>query len=927
VRIPLIGLLGGDIAPDRIRLQQGTLSLQISAADMPALANQLMLENVHLKWRYGDWRGDMASLSLSLDSAARKLRATSPSLRAEAQLSDDGYPQSLKLYCQHTNWLPESLSRQLRGDPEVKIELHRPSTHRWNLHVSTQSDEPLVIMPDSNSALRLNRLNAQMSLSTVSLQGREQLKQIDINKLSWSLGESQITAHGRWQDGVLKLRGESAQLRMAMIWSWLRPFGDDAWRRWLSRMHHGIASQLQAEMALAWPDPLQRWPGADALHAMRYRLQAQLDDADFALGASDDAISHSRVRVDLNQDELRADFLDAALPRQLGRFTGKLSIPWDTLIMQFSGAASTDVERLLQWLGPTAIPNWKWKQAKARSTFELLWHAGAAAPKQARVTLHPDGDWLVSLLGLDMQLSGGEVQWDQQTGLRLKSMHIKNRLMQATLSLQAQAEDQTWAITALNATGTARLAPLAAHFQLPLSHADGSISSSLIFDGKWHGLLDMKDASWQQLLGSSKKAGDPLVLRYQGALDMQAATPTIHLDKLASHGNKIKLYEGSLSINKNGLKAQLNGVHTPSFSGSLGIDLPFDNSSPWKIHARARYLNRNALPKRVDHPDQILNKSWLLRADIRQLDWDDARMSGVHINMSSDKGSVGILEAAQIHTAQLDIMDVDARFTLPGQGRVELRRLDANLEKQHLTMSATLTPQSAGGMRWQGFAELSGDFGYLMNISGLSARFTGGKSHILFSGQGVMLREQPWWQGLDGRLRLRVDHGRILEGGTLTTLLSAINLSRLPALLLGQRKDLSGPGIMYERLQMEAIMQNQDIRIRNVAMRSSAFDLVGHGDMDIARAMIDLYLIVKPLQNLDAILAKIPLLRDILGGASHSLMRKVYHMHGPFTDAKVEAVSPEQAGLASKGLIEHLFSLPNDWFGSDQTGQAAKPAH
>ncbi len=142
---------------------------------------------------------------------------------------------------------------------------------------------------------------------------------------------------------------------------------------------------------------------------------------------------------------------------------------------------------------------------------------------------------------------------------------------------------------------------------------------------------------------------------------------------------------------------------------------------------------------------------------------------------------------------------------------------------------------------------------------------------------------------------------------------------------MGQRKDLSGPGIMYERLQMEAIMQNQEIHIRNVAMRSSAFDLVGHGSMDIARRGIDIYLVARPLQNLDALLAKVPLLRDILGGASHSLMRKVYHMHGLFTDAEVESVDPETAGLASKGLIEHLLSLPNDWFGPGE-GAAETPA-
>ncbi len=923
IRIPLVALLSGNITPDRIRLQRGALTLQIGEANMQALTSQLMLENVDLNWRYDDWHGHIASLSLRLDSAARNLQATSPSLHASVQLDDDGYPRSMTLHCQHTDWLPVRLSRQLHGDPEVNIGLLRQSPHRWAIKFSVISDHPLSIMPGTTRAMQLNHLNSDMVITTALDNGKQMLQRIDVNSLHWELGKNYISARGHWQDGILNMRGDSDHLSMPLIWSWLRPFGDDDWRHWLALMHDGVASNLKADVTLSWPDPLQHWPTADALHAMQYHLQAQMNDADFALGVSDNALRHSKVRVDLNQDGMHADFLDAVLPRQLGHFSGKLYAPWDTMEMHISGNASTDVNRLLQWLGPTNIPNWTWKKAKAHSTFKLLWKLNESTPKQASATLHPDGDWQVSLLGLDMQLSDGEVQWDEHAGLTLKSMHIKNNLMQATLSLQAAATGDTWSITALNATGTARLAPLAAHFQLPLSHPDGSISTSLVFDGKWHGLLDLKNASWEQLLGSSKKTGDPLVVRYQGELDMQTSTPTIHLNKLASHGNKIKLYEGSLSINKNGLTAQLNGLHTPSFSGSLGINVPFDNTSPWKIDARASYLNRNALPKTIDHPDQILlNKGWLLRADIQQLDWDDARMSGVHINMSSDKNSIGILEAAQIHTAQLDIMDVDARFTLPGQGRVELRKFVANLEKQHLTMSATLTPQTGGGMRWQGFAELSGDFGYLMKLSGLSARFTGGKSHILFSGQGMMLREQPWWQGLDGRLRLRVDDGRILEGGTLTTLLSTINLSQLPALLLGQRKDLSGPGIMYERLQMEAIMQNQNIRIRNVAMRSSAFDLVGHGSMDIAKAMIDLYLVVKPLQNLDAILAKIPLLRDILGGASHSLMRKVYHMHGPFTDAKVEAVSPEKAGLASKGFIEHLLSLPNDWFGTDEKPEA-----
>ncbi len=116
-------------------------------------------------------------------------------------------------------------------------------------------------------------------------------------------------------------------------------------------------------------------------------------------------------------------------------------------------------------------------------------------------------------------------------------------------------------------------------------------------------------------------------------------------------------------------------------------------------------------------------------------------------------------------------------------------------------------------------------------------------------------------------------------------------------------------------------MQNQQIRIRNVVLRSTAFDLVAHGKVDVEQATIDLYLIANPFQNLDAMLAKIPLLRDILGGMSHSLMRKVYRLSGPFADAKVVEVTPKEAGLAAPGLIEALFTLPDRWFGGGKQKQ------
>jgi len=915
VRIPVTALYSGEIRIDRIRLNDGTLDMQISNSSAPAFADQLMLENVNLNWRYANWSGSLAALSLVLNDAG--LQATSPSLNISAQRDDDGLLQRLTLHCQHTDWLPDTLAGQISGDPDIDIELQRNDKLSWHLIASVASEQALSIMSKTLYAIQLNRMSADINIA-IQPGSLTQPESVEINSLKWVLGENHIQAQGRWQDGVLNIKAESERLDVPLIWSWLRPLGDDDWRHWLSLMHAGTASQVRAEMTLPWADPLHGWITDEARNTMQYHLQAQVGDADLALGVSDDALLHSRVQVVVNQDGMHASFLDTELPRNLGHSSGELYIPWDTLELHVSGNSTADVANLLQWFGPASIAGWAWNGAKANSTFKLLWDPSESGPKQASITLHPEGVWNITVQGQPLQLSEGEVQWDQKLGLKVQGMHINGDYFNVGLSFEMAPAGETWEVTSLKASGQGKLAPIAKHFQLPLSHADGTISSTLVFDGHWAGVLDLKGASWEHLLGSSKKIGDPLSVRCQGELDMKGEVPTIYLSKLTSQGNQIKLQGGGVSINRHGLKAQFKGVTTASFSGALGIDIPFVDVQPWRIDVNARYLNRNALPKMLDYSGQMIDKDWLLDAEIDQFDWDEARMSGVHIHLSSDQGSVGIFEAAQIHTSRLDIMDVDARFSLLGKGRVELRKLAASIEKQRLIMSATLTPEQGGGMQWQGFAELSGDFGHMMKRSGFSSRFLGGESHILFSGQGMILRDQPWWKGLDGRLRLRVDKGRVLEGGSMSTLLAVMNLTKLPALLIGQRNDLSGPGTMYERLQMEAIMRNQDIHIRNVALRSSAFDLVGNGGMDVDKAMIDLYLIVKPLQNLDALISKVPLLRDILGGATHGLMSKVYHMYGPFTDARVEQVKPESAGF-----VEKLMSLPDAWFGTG--GKKAEP--
>jgi hypothetical protein len=927
VRLPISSLLSGSINPDQIRLSGGTMNIHFSgSAAVPVPAEQLILDDIDLHWHFAGWQGQLPGMHLNLDGTTLSLQATSSALQMSAQLDQDGLLKHMKLHCNHIEWLPESLVKYIRGAPVVDIELQRTAQQQWRIKATMASEKIITLMPADVQAFSLNQLDSEF-LVTTKKEAVFEPQKVEIQHLNWSLADNAISATGSWQDGTLQLQAQADHLAMPVIWSWLhRLDDDDEWRHWLTLMHSGTASQATARLSLSWPEPWQAWPEAQAWSEMQYHVDAEVLDADIAFGTSEDFLLHTKAHVKINQDGLNAHIQDAELPRALGQTTGDLYMPWETLDLHISGSSKANMMSLMQWFGPDQIADWQWNKAISDTTFQLLWDLSEEKPRQASAELRPYGVWDISINDIPLKVSQGTIRWNQASGIELSNVHINNGRMQGTLSLSTTPDVQgKWQISSLDGQGTADFSKLAANYQLPLSNAKGAISTSLHYDGQWSGSVDLTAASWDHLLGSSKTIGDAFVISYQGELELDKTKPTVYLSKLKTAGNALQLKDGSASINRDELKVTLVNLYTPAFDGSMDIVVPFGDS-PWEVETQARYLNRRALPKALDHPEQLINKPWILRARINQFDWDDARMSGVHMRMASTKGSIGIFEAALIHTMQMDMQNVSARFSLPGNGQVDLRHFSAHIEKQQLTMSATLVPEKGGGMRWRGFAELTGDFGHLMKQGRLSEKFTGGEGHVLFSGQGIILREQPWWQGLDGRLRLRVDEGRILEGGTLTTFLAATSLTDLPGLLIGKRKDLTGPGIMFKRLQIEAIMQNQDIHIRNIAMRSAAFDMIGHGDMDINKDMIDLYLIARPLQNLDALLAKIPLLRDILGGKSHSFMRKVYHMYGPFTDAKVEAVTTKEAGLASPGIIENLLSLPDNWFGAEESTEEAVEA-
>lgn len=930
VRIPVLKLLTAHVEPERIRLHGGKLKLNLAGngatpAAPIAFPGHLALEEVDFSWQYGDLAGHLPALHLFVDGHRRKLTARTAELQLSLQLGPDRLPETLRLQTSGNSWLPTAWQSQLSGPLSGELQLSRDAAMHWMLHTDIRQNGETLFRPAETFSLPFRTLQAKLAVQLQkSESGALQLAAAELKAFDWQSAQGSITGKGRWQKGVLTLDADSPQLAMPLLWSWLKPLEKGDFHTWLARMQHGTASGTHAHLELPWAAPLSDWPDAAALDDCRYRVHGKVADADVSLGLSDYALQHIAADVELDESGLHAHVVQASLPLQIGQASGDLLIPWNTLELHITGTANINAARLTAWQAPELLDSVVWQQSDSHVNFMLRWQPPADQPAEANIVLQPEEKWQFSLGSQPFTAIGGTVQWNRASGLAIDGMQIRTPNMHGTVRLHARRDsDGRWQLDSARADVRSDFAGLASRFELPVGKPAGSIHTTLQYDNGWSGSMDLTDAGWGNLLGSAKKTGKPYRVDLAGQASGEHPFDPITVTRIATVGDELQL-SGSGSISHDGLKLKLDHIKSLFFDGGMQVHAPFGLTTPWEIDVKAALLYRKALPQELAELES--SKPWALRANIEHFIWNEASLSGVTIQLASSRDSVGLIEAKQIHTARIDLMNVRSMFSLPGHGHIDLRHLSADLEKQQVSLSGNLEPAKGGGMRWQGFAEVSGDFGHLMRQGGLSERFIGGHMHALFSGKGIVMREQPWWEDMEGRLRLRVDKGRILEGGSLTKLLAAFNLADLPKLLVGQRQDLKGPGLMYDRLQMEGILSGKDIAIRNIVVRATAFDVAGRGKLDLANDTIDLLVIARPLQNLDALLSKIPLLRDLLGGAAHSLMRKVYRMHGKFSDATVENVDPEQAGLAEPGLVEQLLALPERWFGSNSPApKAAKP--
>ena len=940
-------LMRGEIRPTSISLRHGHIVLHIpkaaSGEAFPLPGGVLRIEDSTVTLSYAGFNNRFEHLDLLLDADRRALGMQMPGFNLDVAWNTQLQPRYVHARFDNLHWLPEEWRTKLKGAFSAELQLDKDKGRNdWGVLVDISSDEGAsLVLAGGRSTPPINAIHVKARAKTGA--SPLDISAIDWQELALSVDGNSLAAHGDWAEGVLHMQASAADVDMAKLASLARPFAEPSMHTWLAGLS-GRVESMRADLRLKQPMPLS-FPEAPDLKSGDVDFEASLTDGNFPLVTPGEDLEGYNGIVQLNADGLLFRASSMRLPLGAGVVHGTAQIrDFDHPMFDIKGKGEVELGRLEAWMQVSPLPQLRWKHAPAEGEFTLTWPMFAVAPESGEAQLQPHPVWQAELMGQAVDMQNGDLYWQAGSGVRFENMDVLYQGLKGNLDLAiSEPKDGVVEVLSARLESNGDFQALADRFHMPIDKAAGHYALALRIAEKgnqspWSLDMNLKDAAWGRLLGSDKKIGVPYALEASG----KRAGDTLSIEHLRSRGDSMPFVSGSGKLSFSQAKIRITALQTPAFSGAISLMMPFTGDDALEIDIDSDFLDQAALPEKMPEMGKFSatpgkssassNKSkaqrkWVLRGLFKRIRWDAVSIRGVRINFASSSQGIGSLEADALDAAQLSIRDVRTFFRLAPGGHVGIRHLSARLLDQELNLSGVLRPEVGGGLRWTGFADINGDFSQVIHRLDASRLFKGGTVHALWSGSGVIREDKPWWNDMKGRLRLRVDDGRILEGGTMTKLLAALSLVDLPGFLTGSRKDITGPGMLYKRLQLESTVEGETANIRQLAMRASALDMAGKGQLNMADGMIDLYLTARPLQNIDAILSKIPLLRDVMLGPAKSLFRKIYHVHGPLHDAKVESVSAEQAGLPNSGLVEQLISLPSRWFdASRKVGQKEAPA-
>ena len=220
----------------------------------------------------------------------------------------------------------------------------------------------------------------------------------------------------------------------------------------------------------------------------------------------------------------------------------------------------------------------------------------------------------------------------------------------------------------------------------------------------------------------------------------------------------------------------------------------------------------------------------------------------------------------------------------PDNGQINRYDLSLNLERasaERFFRALDISREVSGSLNLQG------------NITARGSNFTDIKKSAL------------------GNLVLRLEKGTLRKFNILSKMFSILNFSQLLKL---QLPDMVRDGMPYNEIKASFSIRDGTIATSDMFINGDAINISLVGGMDIIKEELNFTIGVQPLQTVDKIVNRIPVVGWLLTGKGKAILTAYFDAKGKWSDPKVSAIPVKSMSKGTLNVFVRMFELPVSLF-------------
>ena len=240
-------------------------------------------------------------------------------------------------------------------------------------------------------------------------------------------------------------------------------------------------------------------------------------------------------------------------------------------------------------------------------------------------------------------------------------------------------------------------------------------------------------------------------------------------------------------------------------------------------------------------------------------------------------------------------------------GVLYLQELDAGVFGGRLAAKGRIAPSGGQGSRYDLNINLAGvDADRFLHALDITREVTGSlnlQGDITARGETLADIKKTAL----GNVRLRLENGTLRKFNVLSKMFSILNVSQL---LKFQLPDMVADGMPYNEIKGSFAISDSGIATQDLFIASDAINVSVIGKADIVKEDLNFTIGVQPLQTVDKVVNRIPVVGWLLTGKDKDFLTVYFEAKGKWSDPQVSAIPAKSLAKGVLNVFRRVFELP-----------------